>query len=65
MVQAMTAPTAKLIDGKAIAESVRAGIRKRVADLAARGRVVRLDAVLAHSGGDAAALVYAQNQSKM
>lgn len=54
-----------MIDGKAISEAVRAGIRARVAALRARGRAVRLDAVLAAGPEDEAARVYAQNQAKM
>lgn len=56
---------ARLIDGKAIAEAARAGIRQRVAALAGLGRRVRLDAVLAAGDGDAASRVYAENQAKM
>ncbi|MFM9958404.1 MAG: bifunctional 5,10-methylenetetrahydrofolate dehydrogenase/5,10-methenyltetrahydrofolate cyclohydrolase [Phycisphaerales bacterium] len=61
----MTTHAARLIDGKGIAEAVRAGIRARVAGLAARGKKVRLDAVLAAGSGDAASRVYAENQAKM
>ena len=56
---------ARLIDGKALAESVRAGIRERVAALSARGKPVHLDAVLVASAGDAASRVYAENQARM
>lgn len=56
---------ARMIDGKAIAEAVRAGIRARVEAMGTRGRRVRLDAVLAAGAGDAAARVYAENQAKM
>lgn len=57
--------TARVIDGKQIAETVRAGIRQRVATLRAKGKDVRLDAVLAASASDAASRVYADNQAKM
>jgi methylenetetrahydrofolate dehydrogenase (NADP+)/methenyltetrahydrofolate cyclohydrolase len=61
----MSTPTAKMIDGKGIAEAVRAGIRARVDSMRGRGRTVRLDAVLAAGSGDGAARVYAENQAKM
>lgn len=56
---------ARTIDGKALAEKVRSGIRERVATLRSRGKDVRLDAVLVAGVGDAAARVYAENQAKM
>lgn len=56
---------ARLIDGKALADAERQRIARRVADLRAAGRTVRLDAVLAGSGADAASRVYAENQRKM
>lgn len=59
------AMTARLIDGKALSQRVRAGIRERVAALRARNHDVRLDAVLVASPGDAAARVYAENQARM
>lgn len=61
----MTTHAARIIDGKAISEAVRAGIRTRVEAMRARGKRVRLDAVLAAGSGDAAARVYAENQAKM
>ncbi len=61
----MSTPTAKTIDGKGIAEAVRAGIRARVDAMRGRGKKVRLDAVLAAGSGDGAARVYAENQAKM
>lgn len=61
----MTAQTARTIDGKSVAQSVREGIARRVEALRARGRPVRLDAVLAAGASDAAARVYAENQAKM
>lgn len=61
----MTAQTARTIDGKSVAQSVREGIARRVGALRARGRPVRLDAVLAAGASDAAARVYAENQAKM
>lgn len=56
---------ARTIDGKALAEQVRSGIRERVAKLRSRGKDVRLDAVISTGAGDAAARVYAENQAKM
>ena len=56
---------ARTIDGKALAEKARSGIRERVATLRSRGKDVRLDAVLVAGAGDAAARVYAENQAKM
>lgn len=60
----MTTHAARVIDGKAISEAVRAGIRARVEAMRSRGKRVRLDAVLAGGSGDAAARVYAENQAK-
>ncbi|MBX3389337.1 MAG: bifunctional 5,10-methylenetetrahydrofolate dehydrogenase/5,10-methenyltetrahydrofolate cyclohydrolase [Phycisphaeraceae bacterium] len=54
---------AKLIDGNALSAEVRSGLSARVASMRDRGRIVRLDAVLADSG-DSAARVYAENQAK-
>lgn len=56
---------ARLIDGKALAESEKRRIAERVASLRSVGRSVRLDAVLAHGTADAASRVYADNQRKM
>ena len=50
---------ARLIDGKALSEAVRASLRERIA---ASGRSVRLDAVLV--GDDRAAGIYAANQAR-
>ena len=57
-----TAQTARLVDGKALAATVRADVSQRVARLRGQGRVVRLDAVLA--GGDRAAELYAESQAR-
>lgn len=57
-------PLASIIDGTAIAARVRADIAARVAAVKARGGTVRLDAVLADTGADASARVYAENQAK-
>jgi len=51
---------AKIIDGKAVAESVRAALRNRVAALAARGVRPGLAAILA--GADPASRVYVRNK---
>lgn len=51
---------AKIIDGKALAESVRAALRTRVAALAARGMRPGLAAILA--GADPASRVYVRNK---
>ncbi len=56
---------ARILDGKAIAEHTRQAIARRATELRRAGRAVRLDAVLAGSGGDAASRVYAHNQAKM
>ncbi|MFN0133648.1 MAG: bifunctional 5,10-methylenetetrahydrofolate dehydrogenase/5,10-methenyltetrahydrofolate cyclohydrolase [Phycisphaerales bacterium] len=53
----------KLIDGNALAARYREEIAGRVAALRARGREVRLDALLVDSG-DNSSRVYAQNQGK-
>jgi methylenetetrahydrofolate dehydrogenase (NADP+)/methenyltetrahydrofolate cyclohydrolase len=50
---------ARIIDGKALSESVRGSLRTRIA---ASGRRVRLDALLV--GDDRAAGIYAMNQAK-
>lgn len=57
--------SARLIEGKVVAEAERGLITRRVAALREAGRRVRLDAVLACSGGDAASRVYAEGQRKM
>lgn len=57
-----TAQTARLVDGKALAATVRADVSRRVAGLRGQGRHVRLDAVLA--GGDRAAELYAESQAR-
>lgn len=56
-------PGAAIIEGTALARRYRDQIRQRVGALAARGAVVRLDAVLVDSG-DSAARVYAENQGR-
>jgi methylenetetrahydrofolate dehydrogenase (NADP+)/methenyltetrahydrofolate cyclohydrolase len=56
-------PSAHIIDGKALAERHRTEIARRVQAMNARGRPVRLDALLADSG-DSAARQYAMNQGK-
>jgi len=61
---APTSPLASIIDGTGIAARVRADIASRVAAVKARGGSVRLDAVLADTGADASARVYAENQAK-
>jgi methylenetetrahydrofolate dehydrogenase (NADP+)/methenyltetrahydrofolate cyclohydrolase len=50
---------ARIIDGKALADAVRASLRARIA---AAGRPVRLDAVLV--GDDRPAAIYAENQGR-
>lgn len=57
--------TARLLDGKALAEAEKRRIAERVAALRAGGGAVRLDAVLACGECDAASRVYAENQRKM
>ncbi len=57
-----TTQNAQLVDGKALAATVRADVSQRVARLRGQGRVVRLDAVLA--GGDRAAELYAESQAR-
>jgi methylenetetrahydrofolate dehydrogenase (NADP+)/methenyltetrahydrofolate cyclohydrolase len=52
-------PGARILDGKALSEAARAGLRERIA---ASGRPVRLDALLV--GDDRAAGIYAMNQGK-
>lgn len=52
---------AQIIDGKALAAQVRQLLKARIAKLRAKGRGVRLDAILA--GGDGAAAIYARNQA--
>lgn len=56
---------ATIIDGKALAQRMRAGIGQRVADLRAKGRPVRLDAVLVSDEAESAARVYVDNQRRM
>lgn len=56
---------ARIIDGKALAEAERRRVAERAGAMRAAGRPVRLDALLAHSGADAASQVYAENQRKM
>ncbi len=54
---------ATLIDGRALAQAHRERVAARVGEARARGREVRLDAVLVDSG-DNAARVYADNQKR-
>ncbi|HMN96561.1 MAG TPA: bifunctional 5,10-methylenetetrahydrofolate dehydrogenase/5,10-methenyltetrahydrofolate cyclohydrolase [Phycisphaerales bacterium] len=54
-------PTARIIDGRALAGAVRAEVAARTELLRRGGRRVRLDAVIA--GDDGGALLYAQNQA--
>jgi methylenetetrahydrofolate dehydrogenase (NADP+)/methenyltetrahydrofolate cyclohydrolase len=55
--------SARIIDGKALAASIKADIAERVAAVRERGGKVRLDAVLVDSG-DSGSRVYAQNQGR-
>lgn len=55
--------TARLIDGKALAEQYRETLAARVRAVAARGYQVRLDAVICTAGDDASR-VYAENQGR-
>ena len=55
--------SARIIDGKALAEQWRRKIRERASALRAAGRPARLDAVLV-GHGDSAARVYAENQGR-
>lgn len=55
--------SARIIDGRALAESYKARIARRVAAVRARGRNVRLDAVLVGSEDDPSH-VYAANQGR-
>jgi methylenetetrahydrofolate dehydrogenase (NADP+) / methenyltetrahydrofolate cyclohydrolase len=55
--------SATIIDGNALAKQYREQIAARVRALVARGKPVRLDAVLVDNG-DSAARVYAENQGK-
>ena len=54
--------TATIIDGRALAYTVKESLTKRVKVLKSEGRNVRLDAVLV--GGDQGARLYAKNQAK-
>ena len=53
---------ARIIDGRALAGTVKQDVAHRVGELGQDNRTVRLDAVLV--GGDAAASIYARNQGK-
>lgn len=57
--------TAQLIDGRELAKRLREVVAGRVGTLRAKGRPVRLDAVLVDHAGAASARIYAQNQAKM
>jgi len=54
--------TARIIDGRALAQVVREHVRERVSRQVAAGRTVRLDAVL--TDGDPASALYAANQRR-
>jgi methylenetetrahydrofolate dehydrogenase (NADP+)/methenyltetrahydrofolate cyclohydrolase len=54
--------TAKIIDGKALAATVKQDVAHRVGEFGRDNRTVRLDAVLVGGGG--AASIYARNQGK-
>ncbi len=54
---------AQILDGRALAESIREDVRRRAAAVRAKGCPVRLDAVLVASG-DNSARVYAENQAR-
>lgn len=56
---------ARILDGKTLAQDLRQQIARRAAALRARNTPVKLDAVLACSGGDAASRVYAENQARL
>lgn len=60
-----TAQRARVIDGKALAAKVKDDVKRRVAQLRAAGKTVRLDAILAGVGGDGGggAAIYARNQA--
>ncbi len=53
---------AKIIDGKALAQAVKADVKRRAAALRDAGRPPRLDALLV--GGDSGAVLYARNQAR-
>jgi len=53
---------ASVLDGRALATTVRESVAARVEALRKRGRSVRLDAILA--GGDGGARLYAENQAR-
>jgi methylenetetrahydrofolate dehydrogenase (NADP+)/methenyltetrahydrofolate cyclohydrolase len=55
-------PTATIIDGRALASTVKSDLANRISALNSQGTSVRLDAVLV--GGDQGALIYAKNQAK-
>ncbi len=57
--------TAQLIDGRELAKRLREVVAERVGTLRAKGRPVRLDAVLVDHAGASSARIYAQNQAKM
>lgn len=61
MNQPQVSHRARILDGKALAAQVKSNLRQRVEALRARGRSVRLDAIL--TGGDSAAALYARNQA--
>ena len=56
------AGTARIIDGRALADTVRAGLADRIAALDAEGLPVRLDAIIV--SGNAAGSVYAASQQR-
>lgn len=60
-----TTSSAKIIDGKALAQQYRSDLTQAVKTLNARGKIVSLDAVMADPGADSArssAYIYADNQ---
>lgn len=57
--------SARILDGKALADAARRRIAERVRVLREGGADVRLDAVLVASESDAASRVYAENQRKL
>ena len=63
MLGLMTTTSAQLIDGRAIAADFKRRTAQRVVDLRAKGRPVRLDAVIV-AGVNAGARIYAENQGK-
>jgi methylenetetrahydrofolate dehydrogenase (NADP+)/methenyltetrahydrofolate cyclohydrolase len=63
MLGAMPSTTAQIIDGRQIAADFKARTAQRVREFRAKGRPVRLDAVIV-AGADAGSRIYAENQGK-